>query len=135
MARLADTSFLIQLERRGDSLASFTAATLGEEFAVSTTSLAELLFGTHRADSPRRREGRLVFINEVISQLTVCPFDYDAAQVYARIWSELQAAGNLIGVHDMQIAATALARGYPVMTLNVRDFERVPGLTVIRPPA
>ncbi len=39
--------------------------------------------------------------------------------------------GLIIGPHDMQIAAVGLALGYDVATLNVGEFQRVAGLTVI----
>ena len=42
-------------------------------------------------------------------------------------------AGQTTGAHDLLIAATALAHGYGVMTDNIRDFERVPGLEVRQP--
>jgi tRNA(fMet)-specific endonuclease VapC len=39
----------------------------------------------------------------------------------------------MIGLHDIEVAATALTHGYGVLTDNVRDFERVPGLIVRQP--
>lgn len=41
----------------------------------------------------------------------------------------------MIGAADLMIAATALANGHAVMTNNVREFERVPGLEVLAGPA
>lgn len=133
MAGLVDTSVLVHLERRGDPIAALAANVAGAPFMVSTISVAEMLFGVYRADSPRRRESRLAYIADVINELTVQPFDLESARIYARIWAQLQAAGNLIGVHDLQIGCTALAYDYSVITLNGRDFERVPGLTVVQP--
>ena len=45
--------------------------------------------------------------------------------------SSLSASGNLLGTHDMQIAAIAHAQGLPVATLNAGEFLRVPGLKVL----
>lgn len=39
--------------------------------------------------------------------------------------------GEMIGLHDLLIAATALANGHAVATLNRKDFERIPGLRLV----
>jgi predicted nucleic acid-binding protein len=39
----------------------------------------------------------------------------------------------MIGQSDIIIAATALSRGFSVVTFNISEFRRVPGLAVIRP--
>jgi tRNA(fMet)-specific endonuclease VapC len=43
--------------------------------------------------------------------------------------------GQVIGAHDLWIAATALAHGLGIATGNTEEFERVPGLRVIPLPA
>ena len=53
------------------------------------------------------------------------------ARVHAEIWAQLAARGELIGAHDLWIAATALAHGMGVVTGNDTEFARVPGLRVI----
>jgi tRNA(fMet)-specific endonuclease VapC len=53
------------------------------------------------------------------------------ARVHADIWAQLAAKGQLIGAHDLWIAATALAHGMGIATGNVDEFQRVPGLRVI----
>jgi len=50
-----------------------------------------------------------------------------------QIAAQLATAGTKIDAHDIQVATTALAYDYAVLTDNVRDFERVPGLTVRQP--
>lgn len=61
------------------------------------------------------------------------PFDLPAARAHASIWAALQARHELIGAHDLIIAATALAVGWSVATFNQREFARVPGLDVVVP--
>ena len=55
------------------------------------------------------------------------------AEVHARVWADLERRGQTIGAHDLLLAATALAGGLGVVTLNEREFSRVPGLTVHNP--
>jgi len=54
-----------------------------------------------------------------------------AARLYAQIEADLATAGAPVDRSDLQIAATAMARGWSVATLNRADFARVPGLGVI----
>ncbi len=59
------------------------------------------------------------------------PIGPEVARIHAEVWARLEAAGAIIGAHDLWIAATALAHGLTVMTANVGEFERVPGLSVL----
>ncbi len=56
--------------------------------------------------------------------------DLATARVHAQVWGILAAAGMMIGPHDLWMAATCIAHGLTMVTANVREFTRVPGLTV-----
>jgi tRNA(fMet)-specific endonuclease VapC len=60
--------------------------------------------------------------------LQILPFDSDCAAQAALIRAELEAAGTPIGPHDTLIAATTLRHQATLVTRNVREFSRVPGL-------
>jgi predicted nucleic acid-binding protein len=100
---------------------------------MSSVTASELLLGVERADALERRQQRAVFVESVLADLPVLPFDLHAARVHARVGAQLIASGQPIARHDLMIAATALAHGYTMLTDNLRDFERVPGLMVQRP--
>ncbi|MCC6627917.1 MAG: PIN domain-containing protein [Chloroflexi bacterium] len=134
MAQLIDTSVFISLERRSLPVSALVAAVADEPIAVAAITASELLVGVLRADMPARRLRRGAFVSEVLAALPVLAFDLQVARVHAALWVELLTAGQMIGAHDMQIAATALAHGYAVVTANRRDFDRIPGL-VVRQPA
>jgi tRNA(fMet)-specific endonuclease VapC len=53
------------------------------------------------------------------------------ARVHADVWAQLAAEEQLIGAHDLWIAATTLAHGMGLATGNAGEFQRVPGLRVI----
>ena len=129
---LIDSSVLIDLERRGLSSATLRQRE-DESVAISVVSIAELLFGLHRAATETQRARRESFIANTMETLDLIPFDLAVASRYAGIWSELVTAGQRIGIHDLMIAATALVSGYDVLTHNTREFQRVPGLTVRQP--
>ena len=133
MAQLIDSSVFIGLERRGLSLEHLLLLTRDDQAAISTISASELLVGLHRSNSLERYERREEFIEGVLNTLPVIPVDLVAARSHARLAADMTKAGNIIAAHDLLIGATALAHGYEVLTDNVRDFERVPGLIVNRP--
>ena len=56
------------------------------------------------------------------------PFDDDAAQRYGRLRAELETRGVMIGPYDLQIAAIGLVPGLTLVTHNIDEFSRVPGL-------
>jgi tRNA(fMet)-specific endonuclease VapC len=133
MAILIDSSVFIALERRGLPIERTLTLVGTEEAALASITAAELLFGVHRSDSPARRLRRETFVEALLDALPVLPFDLRAARVYARLAVQITTAGQPIGAHDLQIGATALAHNVGVLTWNVRDFQRVPGLVVQQP--
>lgn len=127
MGSLLDTSVLVGYERTG-VLPSLPDE---DEVAISAVTASELLHGVHRAKTADQRATREAFVTVTLSALPVLPFDLDTARVHARIWADLASAGTVVGDLDMMIAATALVRGWSVVTRNERHFGRVPGLDVI----
>ncbi len=100
---------------------------------ISVITVSELLVGVHRATTPQRRAKRAAFVEAILSRIPAISFTSEVERVHAEIFSELSKQGNMIGAHDLLIAATALAHGYPVMMGNTSEFNRVAGLRVIGP--
>lgn len=133
MARLIDSSIFIAQERRRQPIEALFEALSGELSAMASITASELLVGVHRAEPTRRRLQREANIESIIRRIPVLPFELRAARVHAEIWAQLATSGLMIGAHDLIIAATAIANGYAVLTDNVREFQRVPGLVVEQP--
>jgi tRNA(fMet)-specific endonuclease VapC len=133
---ILDSSIVISAERRGDTVAqllrNIARITGDQEVALSAVGLMELIHGIHRADKPQRRSARESFINELMNDVDVYPFTKDTAVLAGKIDGEQQAKGVVIPFADLLIGATALLLGYSVVTVNERDFNRIPGLTVTR---
>jgi tRNA(fMet)-specific endonuclease VapC len=128
LAVLIDTSVLVNAERRGLSL----ERALGEqERAISVVTASELLHGVHRAKDDRVRTRRQAFVEHLISSIEPLPVTTSVARAHAEIWVGLERSGEVIGAHDMWIAATAVSHGMAVATSNAGEFERVAGLTVV----
>lgn len=129
MAVLIDTSVLVDAERRGHSLDRVAG---DQDRAISVVTASELLHGVHRADSAPTRARRAAFVEHLLAAIEPLPITISVARVHSEVWAELERGGNSIGSHDLWIAATALSRGMEVVTANSKDFERVPGLRVVR---
>jgi tRNA(fMet)-specific endonuclease VapC len=71
---------------------------------------------------------RLAALEQFLRPLQLLTFDSECALHAARIRAGLEAAGMPIGPHDLLIAATALRYQGVLVTRNVREFSRVPGL-------
>jgi len=97
------------------------------QLCISAVTLMELIYGAEKSAAP---EKNLSVIEGFAARLEVLPFDNDAAAHTGMIRSELAKAGPPIGPYDQMIAGHARSRGFIVVTNNLREFERVPGLRV-----
>lgn len=131
MAFLIDTSVAVALEREDGQLRAVLERAGDDAPAMAAITASELLHGVHRADTALRRERRLHHVESILGVVPVLPFDMDVARIHARIWADLAARGQIIGAHDLIIAATALAHGLPVATMNRKHFRRIDGLELL----
>ena len=131
MALLIDTSVLVDAERSELYERALSVREREQECSISIITVSELLHGVHRAVGDRVRARRLAFVEGVLARLEPIPIGPEVARIHAEVWARLEVDGTIIGAHDLWIAATALAHGLTVATSNAREFERVPGLTVL----
>jgi tRNA(fMet)-specific endonuclease VapC len=131
MATLIDASVLIAAERGQLDLDALLAEHAGEEIAIAAITASELLHGVHRAAGTAQRTRREAFVEDLLAQLPVIPFDLVAARIHSRVWAQLARRGLEVGAHDLLIAATAIATGSKVATGDERSFRRIPGLSVV----
>ena len=97
------------------------------QLCISAVTLMELIYGAEKSAAPERN---LAVIEGFAARLEVLPFDNEAAAHTVMIRSELAKAGKPIGPYDQMIAGHARSRWFIVVTNNLREFERVPGLRV-----
>jgi len=95
------------------------------EFALSAITVAELQYGVCK--SPHAGQEREA-LDEFLVPFSVLEFDYDATLSYGRIRAHLETIGTPIGALDMLIAAHAVSRDLVLLTHNLKEFKRVPGL-------
>jgi tRNA(fMet)-specific endonuclease VapC len=98
---------------------------LAEGLCISTITLAELLYGVEKS---ARRSQNLEAVKQFTTRLEVLPFSAKAAAHFGQIQTELQRVGLPCGAYNMLIAAHARSEGLMLVTNNVREVARVPGL-------
>ena len=98
-----------------------------EDIVLCSIVKAELFYGAMKSNNPQRT---LAVQQQFLSQFISLPFDDHAAELYGRIRATLATQGTPIGPNDLMIAAIALANDATLVTRNVREFERVGGLTL-----
>jgi predicted nucleic acid-binding protein len=136
MGLILDSSVLIIAEREGQNARQMLAAISGKagntEIAISVVTLIELSHGAARADTPQRKAKRQQFIQELLMALPIHPVTMSVALRTGQIDGENQAKGVRLPLSDLLIGVTALELGYSVATGNLRHFQMIPGLSVVR---
>lgn len=131
-AWMLDTNALSELIRKPDGpLTQWLAGIAPDAVCTSIVVACELRFGAKRKGSAVLTQR----VEQLLSALVVVPFDEPADEHYAEIRTALERVGTPIGSHDLFIAAHARSRGLTLVTHNLREFARVPGLKAVDWPA
>lgn len=125
---MLDTNILVRAIRQKDHpvRAKLANCSVGD-LCISSITYTELVYGVYHSSAPERN---LAALYEALSKIEIFPFDEAAGECAGRIMAYLATQGRTIGDRDMLIAGHALALGLPIVTHNVREFERVPGLQI-----
>ena len=123
MSYLLDANVVIGLMRRNHRIGEKLRTHAPGEIWVSSIAMFELYYGMFRSE---RVSENLQALGKV--GLPVLEFAQQDAASAGDVRARLGAAGTLIGPYDTMIAGHALARGMVLVTHNVREFARVPGL-------
>ncbi|WP_075768906.1 type II toxin-antitoxin system VapC family toxin [Aerophototrophica crusticola] len=131
---LLDTNVCVAIlnSDRGSVWARYDAASRrGVGLFVSSITVFELEFGIAKSAGRRQAENRARLGRlKGDPALRFLAFDGGDAAHAGRVREHLRAAGRPIGPYDLLIAGQALARGLAVVTANMGEFGRVPGLSV-----
>lgn len=125
MSFILDTDHCVAILRGRLDVNQFIEPT--EVLYVTAVSVSELIYGAYKSD---RVEGHLNAIEQLLSAVTVLPFDTAAARRTGKVKADFRRSGVLPGEADLQIAGIALNEGHTLVTHNTRHFERVPGLSL-----
>jgi predicted nucleic acid-binding protein len=132
MAIILDADVIIGGEKDAFDLATWLDSRAAEQFEIAAITVAELWHGVERA-SATHRSARESYLRAILDLLPIIPYTEQTAYEHARLWSQLESSGKMIGPYDLIVAATALERESQLATFNKRHFANVKGLKVIEP--
>ncbi len=128
-----DTSYLIDLLRESahgqtGSASRFLETVADEELAISVFVACELAAGAAQSARPMTEKRR---VEQLCAGLSVGFPDERFAPAYGSLLAALERDRGRISTMDLLIATSAVLAQAPLVTRNVKDFERVPGLEVL----
>ena len=122
---MLDTNIIIYtINNRPDHIRTLFKRHEGQ-ICISSVTLGELVFGAEHSEQVERN---LSDIGAMTARLEVLPYENKAAYQFGQIRAELYRTGQPIGPYDMMIAGHAKATGLILVTNNIKEFTRVPGL-------
>ncbi len=98
-----------------------------DRIRLPSVVVAELMTGARKSGSQATAQKA---VEAFMDAFEIAPFDLMAAEAYASIRSDLEEDGICIGPNDLIVAATVLSNHGTLVTHNVQEFSRVPGLRV-----
>ncbi len=124
---LLDTNILSSLLKQPSGAVASRICSVGEDAICTSIIVAcELRYSAAKKDSPTL-SGK---VEQLLSTVEVLPLDENADGKYAQLRTALEKAGTPIGANDYLIAAHALSLELTLVTDNIGEFSRVPGLTM-----
>lgn len=123
---MLDTNTCIHLiKHRPQHLLNRFERTAVGDVGVSSITLAELEYGVAKSGWPDKNRTAL---RNFVAPLEVAAWDQTVTVAYGKIRALLERKGTLIGAMDLLIAAHAVSLSVQLITTNVIEFKRVPGL-------
>jgi tRNA(fMet)-specific endonuclease VapC len=122
-----DTNTLVYFFRGEGEVARRLLATAPADVAVPSVVVFELETGIAKSRDASKRRAQL---DQLLQAVTVLPFGVEEAKAAALLRARLEQEGTPIGPMDTLIAGSALAHRGVLVTRNLREFGRVPGLVV-----
>jgi tRNA(fMet)-specific endonuclease VapC len=129
---IPDADVIISGEKNIFDLSGWLASRAEDRFEVAAITIAELWRRVERASAAHRAR-RQKYLEALVAVLPIIANTEETAYFHARLWSDLETSGKIIGTYDLIVAATALQRGSTLATFNRRHFSQVNGLTILEP--
>jgi tRNA(fMet)-specific endonuclease VapC len=124
--RLLDSSVLIRWER-GQLTEERIFAEEGQ-YSISAIVVSELRVGALRSGKSTMADKRYRFVDDVVRQFEVIPFDLACAEAHSKLEARQMSQGRPLGAKDLIIAATAIAHNARVLPCDRWSFPYIDGL-------
>lgn len=125
---LLDTNIVSYLLKQKPEAPLYLPLLEGKLLCISFVTVGELLFWAEDARWGTQRRSQL---EHRLRNYVVIPYDFELAEVYARVAAERKKKGLPISSNDAWIAACALRHDMPLVTHNMNDFLEIEGLKLI----
>ena len=123
---LLDTNICVYvIRKRPEAVYRRLSGTTGQAVAISVVTAFELEIGALRTQGQHYSEA----VRRFLAEFSVLPLEDSARTAYGQLRTALERRGEIIGAHDMLIAAHALALDATLVTNNEKEFKRVKGLS------
>lgn len=126
--RVLDTNIVSYMMKGKPEAELYRTHLQGHTLCISFITVGELYAGAEKAQWGQTRRNQL---EEQLARFIVLPYDVEVARRFGEIRGNLARTGQPIEDHDVWIAATALAYQCPLVTHNLRHFNRIPELILI----
>jgi predicted nucleic acid-binding protein len=125
-----DTDILSYLLANNEAVINRVAAYTrwDEQTAITAITVYEILKGFRHKPRPKKE----TMFNEFLRNISVYPLDDDAIRIAADIYGALSRIGKLCGNTDILIAAIVMRNGGALYTNNIRHFESIPHLKLLK---
>lgn len=124
---LLDTNVLSQLIRDPRGSVGTRLQEAGDSNVFTSIVVAcELRYGARKRGSAALTDR----VERLLDSIDVAPLESGIDLLYAAVRNELDAKGTPIGANALLIAAHALEQSATLVTDNVAEFQRVPGLLI-----
>lgn len=123
---MLDTNILIYIiKHKPESIIEHFMKYKPQQIGISSIVYAEMMCGVYNSQQIERN---LAAFHALVDNLIVIGFDNKAASLYAQHKARLKKAGQLISDNDLLIGCHALALGVPLISNNIREYQRIDGL-------
>ncbi len=129
MKYMLDTNICIYIIKKKpiEVFKKFNSLQVGDLY-ISSITFAELQYGVFKSRCPERNK---IALASFLAPIDILPFSDNAAVLYGGIRADLERKGQIIGAYDLLIAAHALSEEVTLVTNNIKEFSRIPELSLI----
>ncbi|MCA0444995.1 MAG: type II toxin-antitoxin system VapC family toxin [Bacteroidetes bacterium] len=123
---LIDTNICIYIIKQNPETVIQKLKTLEPfQIKISAISVGELEYGVAKSQSVEKNRWKLLHF---LSPFDIIPFEDHDAEIFGMIRANLEKSGKIIGPYDLQIASQAISRNLTLVSNNLKEFSRIPGL-------
>jgi tRNA(fMet)-specific endonuclease VapC len=127
-----DTTFFADLFRKNPAAENKLIELVDKNQSLSTTviTIAELYYGAYKSKNETEEKTK---IKQILNNFTILEMNEHGAEKFGEILSTLERTGQIIPDRDILIAAISISKKETtIVTRNLKDFEKIPGITVIK---